>query len=54
MTLRFLQLANPPFKLSHTGDTADTNFIMMVDRGPSMQLLLSVLASLQTEAFAHN
>lgn len=27
--------ARPPFKLAHTGEDADTNFIMMVDRGPT-------------------
>jgi len=35
-----VQEAHPPFKLGHTGEDADTNFIMMVDRGPSKQQLL--------------
>lgn len=39
-----LQQANPSFKLSHTGDDADTNYIMMVDRGPSKQDSFCLLA----------
>lgn len=35
MLLPYLQDARPAFRLSHTQEDADTNFIMMVDRGPS-------------------
>ena len=38
-----LQQARPTFKLAHSGDDADTNFIMMVDRGPSKADLTSDL-----------
>jgi len=37
-----MQQARPPFKLGHTGEDADTNFVMMVDRGPSRQRLSPV------------
>lgn len=37
-----MQQAHPPFKLGHTGEDADTNFVMMVDRGPSKQCLISL------------